>query len=1174
MADAGIGGAFLSSFLDVLFDRVASREFIDFIKGRKISDALRRRFNTMKLCVDGVLDDAEEMQITKLAVKKWLDELKDAFYDADDLLDEIAYKAFRSKMESRSGIDKVKSFVSSRNPFKKGMEVRLNEILERLEDLVDKKGALGLRERIGRRPYKIPTTSVVDESGVYGRDNDKEAIIKMLCNEGNGNELAVIPIVGMGGIGKTTLAQLVYNDQRVKEWFEVRAWVSVPDPEELDVFRVTRDVLKEITSETCDTKTPNQLQNELKERLKGRRFLLVLDDVWNDRHSEWELLQAPLKSGARGSRIVITTRIHTVASKIGTVPTYHLDVLTDADCWSLFAKHAFDYGNSSIYAGLEEIGKEIVRKCGRLPLAAKALGALLRTKKEVKEWEKILKSSLWNSSDDNILPALRLSYHDLPSHLKRCFSYCAIFPKDYEFEKEELILLWMAEGFLVHSSPDKEMEEVGDEYFDDLVSRSLFERGSGSRSSFIMHDLINDLAKFVSGEFCFRLEGDKSCRITNRTRHFSYVRTENDTGKKFEGIYGAQFLRTFILMEWSCIDSKVMHKLLSNFRKLRVLSLSQYRSVAEMPESIGYLKHLRYLDLSTASIKELPENVSILYNLQTLILHDCTYLAVLPDSIGKLEHLRYLDLSGTSIERLPESISKLCSLRTLILHQCKDLIELPTSMAQLTNLRNLDIRETKLQEMPPDIGELKNLEILTNFIVRRQGGSNINELGELQHLREKLCIWNLEEIVEVEDASGADLKGKRHLKELELTWHSDTDDSARDRGVLEQLHPHANLECLSIVGYGGDAFPLWVGASSFSSIVSMKLSGCKNCSTLPPLGQLASLKDLSITKFGGIMVVGPEFYGSCTSMQSPFGSLRILKFEKMPQWHEWISFRNEDGSRAFPLLQELYIRECPSLTTALPSDLPSLTVLEIEGCLQLVASLPRAPAIIKMKLKDDSRHVLLKKLPSGLHSLIVDGFYSLDSVLGRMGRPFATLEEIEIRNHVSLKCFPLDSFPMLKSLRFTRCPILESLSAAESTNVNHTLLNCLEIRECPNLVSFLKGRFPAHLAKLLLLGCSNVVSFPEQTLLPSTLNSLKIWDFQNLEYLNYSGLQHLTSLKELEICNCPKLQSMPKEGLPSSLSSLSVSLCPLLEQRCQRERGEDWIRISHIPHLNVSFQKV
>ncbi|WCJ19472.1 NB-ARC domain-containing disease resistance protein [Euphorbia peplus] len=1176
MAEAAIGGAFLSAFCNVLLERMATREFLDFIKGRKINDNLFKKLKARMLSVNEVLDDAEDKHITYIGVRKWLDELKDALYDADDFVDEVAYEVLRSKIRAGSQRygDQMRNFFSSRNPFRKGMDDRLSEILDSLESLVRQKDDLSLTKGSGEK-FKPPshmtaTTSLVEASGVYGRDDDREAIVKLLLfEEVNGNNnLSVIPIVGMGGIGKTTLAQFVYNDSRVQKQFDVKAWTCVL--EEFDVFKLTKDVLKEVASveevSTFETDTPNQLQLKLKDRLMGKKFLLVVDDVWKVSNDEWELLLKPFKFGANGSKIVVTTRMEDVASIMRTVPIYHLEGLNDYDGWSLFSRHAFNDENSSKYPSLEELGRKIVKKCKGLPLAAKALGSLLRTKRDFEEWEKILKSSLWNSSNENVLPALRLSYHYLPSHLKPCFAYCTIFPKDYEFEREELILLWMAEGFLVHSSQDKDMEEVGNKYFDDLVSRSFFQRSSGDISCFIMHDLMNDLAKFVSGEFCFRLEGDNTSMVTQKTRHLSYARMEND---RFEGIYEAKLLRTFILVGWSSIDNEVMNDLFLKFRRLRVLSLSQYQSVAELPKSIGKLKHLRYLDLSTSSMKELPGIVTTLYNLQTLILHGCTNLILLPDSIGDLKYLRYFDLSGTSIERLPGSISSLCDLRTLILCQCKDLIELPGDMVELTNLWHLDIGGTKLQEMPPRMSELKNLRVLTNFIMSKQGRSNIKELGELHHLRRKLCISNLENIVDAEDAAIANLKGKRHLKELELRWNNDPDNSVRERCVLDQLQPHGNVECLLIFGYGGEGFPGWLGASAYSNMSSLKLSRCRNCLFLPPLGQLTSLKNLSISDFGRVVDVGPEFYGSFSPSEKPFGSLITLKFERMLKWQSWAPYAH---AGAFPRLQELYITECPNLVEALPADLPSLTTLEIEGCLQLVASLPRAPCVLKMKLKDDSRDMLFKKLPSGLHSLKVDRFKSHDSVVDRMRSFHTTLEEIEIRNHDSLKCFPLELFPKLKSFRITRCPVLESIFPTEG---EFSYLSSLEVRECPNLVSFFNERLPApNLGKLFLLGCSHVESFPVNNMLPSTIFSLKIWDFQNLKYLDYAGLKHLKSLRELEICSCPKLQSLPQEGLPSSLSSLSISLCPQLEQRCQRGTGEEWEKICLIPHVNIGFHKI
>uniref|UniRef100_A0A2C9UZ40 Disease resistance RPP13-like protein 1 n=1 Tax=Manihot esculenta TaxID=3983 RepID=A0A2C9UZ40_MANES len=984
MAAALIGGSFLSAFLQLLFDRMASPEVVDFFKGQKLDDRLLKKLNITLNSIVGVLDDAEEKQITKPAVKNWLTDLKDAAYEADDLLDEIASGALQSKHEVVSPRKKVRNFFSSRNPFKKGVVTQLEEILERLEYLVKQKDAFGLREGIGEKPsYKIPTTSLVDESGTYGRDDDKEAIVKLLLSDdGNGNSTGVIPIVGMGGLGKTTLAQLVYSDERVAECFQLKSWVCVS--EEFDVSKVTKDILEGVTRKKCDTHILNQLQLELEEVLMNKKFLLILDDVWNDNYADWDILRMPLKSGAKGSKIIVTTRNESVALVMRTVPTHHLKELNADHCWSLFAKHAFDDGNPNALHDLEAIGREIVRKCKGLPLAAKTMGGLLRSKTDVEEWEKVLNSKLWNLTSDNIFPALRLSYHYLPSHLKQCFAYCAMFPKDYNFKKQELVFLWMAEGLLVQSQGNKELEEVGEEYFNILVSRTLFQLSTGNQSGFVMHDLIHDLAILVSGEFSFRLEADNSYKIARIVRHLSYTRTKHDAADKFEAIYEAKFLRTLFPVELSrlpphkCIDNEVMQNLLLTFGRLRVLSLSQYDNIIELPNSIGNLRHLRYLDLSSTSIERLPEVVSSLYNLQTLILHECKYLAVLPDSIGNLSNVRYLNLFRTSIRRLPESMVGLCNLRTLILQGCRNLVQLPTNMGRLICLNHLDIGETKLQEMPLKMGRLTKLQTLTDFVLGKQSGSNIKELGELQDLQGQMCIRNLQNIVDIQDALEANLKAKRHLKVLTFRWNGETENPEHDREVLEQLHPQINLECLYIFGYGGTEFPSWVGFSSFSNIVCIELNGCRNCTSIPPLGQLASLKQLSIIDFPRLVVIGPEFYGSCLSMQKPFGSLEILSFERMLQWHELVSFKGG----AFPLLQELYVRECPNLRKVVLSDhLPSLTTLKVVGCQKLlVASLPSAPRINEMRLYDDSRDWLVEKLSSGMHRLTIGTFQSLDTL--------------------------------------------------------------------------------------------------------------------------------------------------------------------------------------------------
>ncbi|XP_052876709.1 putative disease resistance RPP13-like protein 1 [Gossypium arboreum] len=313
----------------------------------------------------------------------------------------------------------------------------------------------------------------------------------------------------MGGIGKTTLAQLVYNDASIQHHFHLKAWACVSDY--FDVLRITKEILQSITSVSCNDNDLNIVQEKLQKELSGKKFLIVLDDVWNENYHHWTVLQSPFKTRTQGSKIIVTTRNHGVSSTMGALHAHSLELLSADDCLSVFAQHALGARDFEGHPSLKEVAEKIVRKCNGLPLAAKTLGGLLRTNVDLHAWEDILESERWKLSKDqsSIIPALQLSYHHLPLHLKRCFMYCAIIPKDCEFEKEEIILLWRAQGFLQEARDKRCIHDLGHKYFKDLVSRSLLQVSINNKSRFVMHDLINDLAQSAAGEVCFKIEGSQ-----------------------------------------------------------------------------------------------------------------------------------------------------------------------------------------------------------------------------------------------------------------------------------------------------------------------------------------------------------------------------------------------------------------------------------------------------------------------------------------------------------------------------------------------------------------------------------------------------------------------------------------------------------------------------------------
>ena len=377
------------------------------------------------------------------------------------------------------------------------------------------------------------TTSLVDVSDILGRDKYRDDLVSKLMREGSEGERRpyVISLVGMGGIGKTTLAQLAYNDDKVKDHFMIRMWVCVSQP--FDPCRVAKEIIQEVERASPNITEFETLMQKIHDLVKGKKFFLVLDEVWTEEAKEWDPFKFALNCGAQGSRILVTTRNEGVARMVNSVYKINLDVLSKEDCWSIISKIAFVEKDGKQREQVKDIGRELADKCKGLPLAAKTLGSLMRDKRSRQEWKKILDSNLWELEDvhKGLLGPLLLSFYELSSAIKQCFLYCAVFPKDYLFSKNELVYLWMAEGYL-HSKPTFEMEIIGEEYFERLVMHSFFQdfEKDNDDDEIIrckMHDIVHDFAQSMTTNECFTIDSAKELRIDGKSaRHINITLIE------------------------------------------------------------------------------------------------------------------------------------------------------------------------------------------------------------------------------------------------------------------------------------------------------------------------------------------------------------------------------------------------------------------------------------------------------------------------------------------------------------------------------------------------------------------------------------------------------------------------------------------------------------------------
>nr|UBY07090.1 NBS-LRR disease resistance protein [Dasypyrum villosum] len=1154
----------------------------------KVMEGMEEQHRVLKRKLPAILDvidDAEQVASKRAGVKAWLDEVKRVAYEANEVFDEFNYEALRREAKknghySKLRFDAVKLFPThNRYAFRDKMGKKLCRVVQDIEVLMAEMNAFGFKyqeQAPASKDWRQTDHAIFDPKEIISRSRalDTKNIVDMLVGHASDENLMVVPIVGVGGLGKTTLAQLIYNEPEIQKHFELLIWVCVSD--NFDVYSLARSILEFLPQKsTVESDSKKSPLDRLQDGLSGCRYLLVLDDVWNRESDKWEKLKARLTHGAKGSVVLTTTRDGGVAKIMGSVKPYDLAELEDDFIKEIIETRAFGLQKEEERpAKLINIVGEIVKRCRGSPLAATALGSMLRTKTSEEEWKAIAIRSNICTEESGILPILKLSYNDLSSQMKQCFSFCAVFPKDYEIDVDKLIQLWIAHGF-IQDEKEVRAETIGKKIFSELVSRSFFvdvkqarvpfgefereQQGSCySKHTCKIHDLMHDVALSTMEKEC-ALAPKKPSQIEwlpETARHLLLPYKEPDV------ILNDSLSRRFPAIQTLLCDCPLDNPLqhLSKYSSLKALKLYLYRWRWSFPLKSKHLHHLRYLDLSRSHIKALPEDISILYNLQTLNVSGCYKL-----------------------RQLPRQMKHMTALRHLYTHGCP-----------------------RMRSMPGDLQKLLSLQTLTCFVAGPTG-SECSGVGELEQLNlgGELQLHQLENVIE-EDAKAANLINKKELRELSLKWTVGGRDDAR---VLEGLKPHDGLQAIRIESYGGTTFPAWMAI--LLNMVEIHLSDCKKLQWLFSCGTCFTFPNLKVFTLRGLEclerltkeeqdeeIIFPQLEKLCVidcpklTMKAKSPKLTGLDFERgEEEIFLWVArymtsltnlkLKNLEGTEStpaaaaavadlsltqivdvkkrwnhhdFPLeemsldglksgvpelcacfvqLQELCIKNCPALVHWPEKEfqsLVSLRILEIWHCKQLVgcADAPAAepttasepssqplPHLESLWIQGCGSMLEVFKLPASLRIMIIEDCSKLKSIFSRSQQQGESASSI-------LQVSPVHS---------------EVLSSSAVARVEHLPCPCLEVIKiggCDSLTGVLD--LPPSLKEILVYGGGELRSVESHSGEFPSLERLYIKNCKTLSSLP-DGSQAYASLQSLTIENCPGIKRLPT-CLQQCLSSL------------------------------------
>uniref|UniRef100_A0A0D3HSI4 NB-ARC domain-containing protein n=1 Tax=Oryza barthii TaxID=65489 RepID=A0A0D3HSI4_9ORYZ len=1175
--------------------------YLDGYLSAKSMEEMKNKLEEGMLQIQAVLDvvNPDQFKEHSVALDRWFWKLRDAVEEAEDAIDELEYYELKEKAKDYKISDWGSPLAKWKHKVVKSikdvsvLDKSVNQFthrgtLKRLKKAMDglDKAAAGTTKFLEivrcldggtSSSQKLEhlassndrqTGSMLTADKFVGRESEKKRIIEWLTKDTSVKESEIVPsanyvpifsVVGHGGMGKTTLAQSICQQEEVVKHFQV-IWITVSTS--FDATSVTRKILESATRKEPSNKHLEPLQQDLKEKLNSVKFLLIMDDAWEEgKRDEWEKLFAPLRSGKNGSKILLTTRMASVADMAAKAMGVARDCLTlqgleEGENIELFNHHVFSGLNLQDYGHFKKTGEKIARKLGGCPLVIKVTCGHLQGNMTVEYWENFLHIHLehFKGSDIDIMKVLKLSYQHLPTELQICFRFCSLFAEDHEFDKEDLVHMWMCSG-LISQAPSETLnfEDIGERILADLTRKSFFDvksrvytYGLDHKEYYVMHDLMHELARNVSFGEC--------ARITNPIR--------------FKDIQDT--VRHICI---SCIPqfSIDVVKKISQFKNLRSIvidTLSVIDTISVVDKDTMYT--LQNIIESTKSLRLFHSRLRIRFDFSS--------------KFGRLKHLRYINISGMSSKG--------------IYH-----------VAKLYHLLVLSISSPTMTRINSEI----------EYIPCERKDNKVSSIRNLHCLRE-LNVLGLENIENHEEAINAKLNEKQHLCSLSLHWSPHIGEHGSiDELVLHHLKPHANIRKLRICGYEGRVVPFWIENLSVRKLVSIKLESCINWEQLPSLGELILLRYLLLRNLPKLQQIGRHSHMSSSSSMELLlpPNFLSLEIEQCPELQELpllppslLSFQIKKVNwTKLPRMGKLCIESDRTSFFEQKQHMVALRNLRINNCIHLEsASIPfeAMNSLTFLDILDCPKLRALrgageKFLPSSLQHLLIRSCGDYERTL------FGSLQEHQLTNLFMLclkNCSNLVSLPSADA--FKGCENLSTLGGLGSLQS----LSELTIRCCAKLIKFGSSVNPyasaceeehlvdsrsslyisrltidlpslllvdplkslCHTECLVIEDASQMESLPDCSLLQnsSSLKSLIICKVKTLELLPLS-MRDLTSLQYLKLSGVDQLLgSLPE--LPTSLLELDIWRCGSEWEKKFRKHGiPERNKIAHILRVRIVF---